>query len=171
MRLKEIYLVAALLVSGVRAAEPEQKSIPVEESEKYIGAIFPPYPDSIKVSGGVLVDQPSNDLKFALETVTDGNQMLLWFAKEAFPGKKGVTKWEVIDVMKYPTTAAGESIVMQFCRKWDLVDHELIAIVRYDKDVEVFKNVKRAWRANRNSEEFEEISTKGIECVNESHGL
>lgn len=171
MRLKLFCLVLALFNPAVMAAEPKQKTHSVDEFRKYIGIEFPPYPDNIKKSGGALVDQPSKGLKFSIQTVENGKQMLLWFAQEASSDKKGVNKWKVMDVMKYPTFPQGEALVMQLCRIGGDFDQELMAVVKYNKYVEILTDVKRAWRANRDTGKFEKISTKEIECINESYGL
>ena len=50
-------------------------------------------------------------------------------------------------------------------------DKEIVAIVDYQRGVEYFTRVRKAWRANRQTEKFEVIPTRGIKCENDGFGL
>jgi hypothetical protein len=47
---------------------------------------------------------------------------------------------------------------------------QIIAIVR-NEDVEIYKNIKKAWKINTKLKRFEEIPVKDIECVNDGYGV
>ncbi|MBW4617351.1 MAG: hypothetical protein KME21_29860 [Desmonostoc vinosum HA7617-LM4] len=49
-------------------------------------------------------------------------------------------------------------------------DPEIVAIVKY-QDSEYWRQIKKAWRSNRNLGKFEEISPRNIACENPGWGV
>ncbi|MBD2496679.1 hypothetical protein H6G75_20405 [Nostoc sp. FACHB-280] len=49
-------------------------------------------------------------------------------------------------------------------------DPEIVAIVKY-QDTEYWRQITKAWRSNRNSGKFEEISPRNIACENPGWGV
>ncbi|MBE9056555.1 hypothetical protein IQ237_11040 [Sphaerospermopsis sp. LEGE 08334] len=56
------------------------------------------------------------------------------------------------------------------CRRNGVSDHDIIAVAKI-QDTEYFRQIQKAWRANRKTRKFEAISTKGVICENIGYGL
>ena len=72
--------------------------------------------------------------------------------------------------MPWPELEGDQSVVITLCTRDGVPDPEILAVVDYDPDQPEF-GARRAWRMNRENGRIEPISSRGVACVNESHGL
>ncbi|MEP5611271.1 MAG: hypothetical protein ABJP45_03435 [Cyclobacteriaceae bacterium] len=76
---------------------------------------------------------------------------------------------EMLDIL-VTTQGQGEFISYQLCQSNKKMDQEIVALVKME-DKKYYDNIKSAWRANRKTGEFEEISVDSIRCRNEGFGI
>jgi hypothetical protein len=96
-----------------------------------------------------------------------------WFEIIVARDSKGTPTFQVIDVLKLPKLSksdtraggAGSPCLLKGVR-----DLEIVAIAQY-QDAEYWRQIKKAWRSNRNSGKFEEISPRNIACENPGWGV
>ena len=67
--------------------------------------------------------------------------------------------------------AEDEFISIQLCQKEGTKDMEIIALSKLENEKEYYDQIKKAWRANRQTGKIEEISPSNIKCMNEGYGI
>lgn len=148
------------------------KSVP-DSLRKYIGMEFPPLPDTF--SSGFGQDLPPDAAysghEFAINIANNGTNKLLLFSKLKNRDRQGKAYWVVVDILILPELQSAERFLSDGCKRGQgtEVDHEILAIIAFDKEVETSRyvtnnKVLRAWRVNRSIEAIEEILTVDIEC-------
>ena len=108
------------------------------------------------------------DDTYRLLFVRISGKKALLFTKAVGLDDSGVTKRTVLDVLYFPVSI--ESLNTLFCGpgvRSGNYDPEIVADNNYDWTKDYFP-VSLAWRANRQTERFENISPEGVWCVNES---
>lgn len=96
---------------------------------------------------------------------------MLWFEYMTHLDDKGIAQWEVKDVMVLPRVPKKQVLAYYNCFLNNRPDGEIAAVLDYEPGVEYFTRAHRAWRANRQTEKFETIPTKGIKCENLGFGM
>ena len=91
-----------------------------------------------------------------------GNTTIVFFSKKI----EGDSLYQVYDVLEIKDAMKGWEIKIATCSDNHNPNVEIVALVR-STNAEVAKVIKRAWRFNRDKIRFEQIPTKGIECINE----
>lgn len=148
------------------------KSVP-DSLREYIEMEIPPLPGNF--SSGFAQDlspdsaYPSHE--FAINIAYDGTNNLLLFSKLKYRDKQGKAYWVVLDILILPKLQSAERFLTDGCKtgQGTEVNHEILAIIAFDKEVETSRyvtnnKVLRAWRVNRSVEAIEEIPTDDIEC-------
>ena len=148
------------------------KLVPVE-FRHYIGLIVPPYPEEVLHGGGGKMggysstgyDNPS----FGFAHVRIDEFYTLWFEMFSYRDQKKRAYWEVLDILILPELRRDEVYNHDGCLLNGEYDGEILVIGLLDQ--EAFRTryitndkVRMAWRANREKQVFELISTEGIEC-------
>lgn len=139
------------------------------------------HPKGIQYFGSWIVDDPgypslalgSRATVYGISQVKKGNQEMLWFEIVVNRDRTGnPSQWLVIDVLTLPKTNKSYTMVGQggSCRRNGVSDHDIIAVAKI-QDTEYFRQIQKAWRANRKTRKFEAISTKGVICENTGYGL
>lgn len=156
-------------VSAQRAAAPVKQNI---DTAKYIGLRHgPTLPAGLKSLGGGLVSAVGDTREYGMAEIHRGTTKMLWFERLTHHDDKGVPYWEVKDVLVLPPVPKKQVLVYALCLLNNQPDGEIAAIADLEPDVQYFSRVRRAWRANRQTEKFEAIPTKGIKCENLGFGL
>jgi hypothetical protein len=164
-----------------------------DNNQSYIGLRYDPpplldaykpnyldHPKGIQYFGGWIVDDPgypslapgSRATVYGISQVKKGNQEMLWFEIVVNRDRTGnPSQWLVIDVLTLPKTNKSYTMVGQggSCRRNGVSDHDIIAVAKI-QDTEYFRQIQKAWRANRKTRKFEAISTKGVICLNTDSG-
>jgi hypothetical protein len=125
-------------------------------------------PRGLKDLGGWIVGDPYASRVYGISHVKKGNQQILWLEIVTID-KNRRNNHQVIDVLNLPKLNKSEQI-NSFCMLKGVRDPEIIVIAKY-QDTEYFRNIKKAWRANRTSGKFEQISTQNIACENLGWGV
>ena len=79
----------------------------------------------------------------------------------------GKILWLVIDVLTLPKINKSYTMVGHggSCLRNGVSDLDIIAVAK-DTNSEYFRQIQKAWRANRKTRKFEAISRKGVICEN-----
>jgi hypothetical protein len=97
---------------------------------------------------------------------------MLWF-EIIFTDSQGKANYQVIDVLNLPKLSKSEIVIggqAGVCLLRGVPDQEITVIAKY-QDTEYLRQIKKAWRANRKSNKFEEVSTRNIACENPGWGV
>ena len=141
------------------------------DTAQYIGLRHgPALPTGLQQVGGSLVSAIGDEKEYVMTEVHKGATRMLWFERLTHRDEKGVAYSEVRDVMSIPRLPKKQLFVYAFCLLNNKPDGEIAAVVDKD-DAQYFTRVRRAWRANRQTEKFEAISNKGIKCENVGFGM
>ncbi|MBD2131373.1 hypothetical protein H6F47_02595 [Sphaerospermopsis sp. FACHB-1094] len=62
------------------------------------------------------------------------------------------------------------TLIGYHCLRNGIRDYSIIAVAK-DTNSEYFRQIQKAWRANRKTRKFEAISTKGVICENTGYGV
>ena len=147
----------------VSAGEPTNLS-------RYIGSTYPPLEPGLREVSGTIIGHPIEGLTYSVAWISKGQEQMLWLTSTPSDGKKGEIIWTILDAFTLPKYKPGETLVIGFCTLNNESDPEILALVKYEEDQEVFRHVTKAWRANRGTKKFETIKSNGISCANESYG-
>ena len=137
-----------------------------------IGKIFreikeiPQFTNYEEVQAALL--EPLNGVDFAVKELRNGDTVVLLFEK--LHPLVNINKFEILDVLEITSINEDDLICFQSCQKDSLRDSEIVAITKYDENLEYFKDIIQAWRADRENGKFISIDPKGIECLNEGFG-
>ena len=169
-----VFLLFCLVVSVTLAPAVAQRA-PVKQNTditKYIGLRHgKALPPGLKWIGGSLVSAVRDEKEYGMAEIHRGTTKMLWFERLTHRDDNGTAYWEVKDVMVLPRLPKKQVFLYAFCLLNDQHDSEIAAVADYDADAQYFTRVHRAWRANRQTEKFEAIPTKGIKCENDGLGL
>ena len=167
-------LIFCLMASFALAPAAAQRA-PVKQNTditKYIGLRHgKALPPGLKWIGGSLVSAVRDEKEYGMTEIHRGTTKMLWFERLTHRDDNGTAYWEVKDVMVLPRLPKKQVFLYAFCLLNDQHDSEIAAVADYDADAQYFTRVRRAWRANRQTEKFEAIPTKGIKCENDGLGL
>lgn len=163
-------LLAFVVLAPSRPAA--QQAASAVEASRYIGLRYEKtLPAGLKWVGASLVSDPYKDTRqYSLMEVHRGRVKMLWFKFMTERDAAGQPHWEVKDVLVLPRLTRTQLLTYAVCFSGNRPDGEIVAVVEYT-DTEFFRRVRRAWRANRATETFEQIPTRGIKCTNEGHGM
>ena len=168
-----VFILAPSRPAAQRAAPADTRNASAAEAARYVGLRYrgDSMPAGLKWVGGALVSDPYKDAKdYKLTEVHRGRVRMLLFDSLTHRDAAGMPHWEVKDVLVLPRVPRNQLITYSLCWLGGRLDREIAAVVEYT-DTEYFTRVRRAWRANRATEKFEAIPTKGIKCENEGYGV
>lgn len=135
----------------------------------YIGSTYPPLPKEIKKESGIVIGDPIQNIMYSVAWISKGQEQMLWFSNAKSDVKNADIVWTVLDAIPVLKYKHGETLVIGLCSINNEPDPEILALVKYAEDQEFFRNIVKAWRANRVTKSFETIKPNGISCANESY--
>lgn len=177
MRLSGLFFIAcaAVLLPGAYAQRAPSRKAQDKSAAgpgKYIGLRHgPSLPRGLKGTGGGLISDASDAEEHAISEVQKGRVKMLWLDRLTHRDDSGKAHWEVKDVLVLPAIPRKQVLVYALCFSGENRDKEIIAVADYQPGEEYLTRVRRAWRANRKTEKFEEILTEGIRCENVDYGV
>lgn len=135
----------------------------------YVGLRYGTLPAGLEELGGSLldfVDEP----EYALTLIAGPSGQMLWLTRFTHWDEAGKPYWNVRAVLHLPALRDDELLSYGgLCQIDGTNDTEIVAIVE-PEDAQWFTKIRRAWRASRSLERFEEIPTSGVACINEGYG-
>jgi hypothetical protein len=169
-------VITILLITSVftPCAVGQRASSAQTSAEKYVGMqMGKSLPAGLKSKDHFLISSKSGvdiPLDFGIRAVYRARLKMLWFERATQRDAKSVLQWKVLDVLALPPIRRTQILAHSICFIGKEFEPEVFGIFDY-QDKEYFTRVRRAWRANRLSEKFEEIPAKNIKCGNEAWGL
>lgn len=163
----------AVAPSGAQRGSTSNKQRSAQtDAVKYIGRRYgPTQPPGFKYIGGALISELGDKKEYGISEVHKGRVKALWFEYMTHRDQGGVPYWELKDVLVVPPHSSKQVLAYATCLIGNRPDKEIVAVVDYQPNEQYFTRVRRAWRANRQTEKFEVIPTKKIKCENEGYGV
>lgn len=93
--------------------------------------------------------------------ISDGKNTLILFTKHIPPNRS-----KILAILNIGMVDIGAKIFMAMCRIDKKNDGYIVAIVNTRPRKEYFNDVTKAWRVNLKTNKFDNISVKGIDCLN-----
>lgn len=157
---------------GQQALSPTPKNISADEITKFVGLRYSlSLPNGLENVGGALVSNVNDSTRYSISQIHKGKVKMLWF-ELMNRDNSGASYSEVKDVLVLPKIRKNQVLVSySACLLNDKLDNEIVAIAYDLPDEEYYTRIHRAWRANRETEKFEEIPVKGIKCENIGYGV
>jgi hypothetical protein len=173
--MKALVITVLLITSVLTPCSVGQRASSAQTSaEKYVGTrIGKSLPAGLKSKDHFLISSKSGvdiPMDFGIRSVYKARLRMLWFERVTQRDAKSVLQWKVLDVLALPPIRKNQILAHSICFIGDEFEPEVLGIFDY-QDKQYFTRVRRAWRANRLSEKFEEIPAKNIKCENEGWGV
>lgn len=129
------------------------------------------YIDPKKITGlkgwrfmqGDLISPIDDTEALTVDVYVKGTSATVLFSVKEDTAAKG---WTIADVLEVKNIAKGWVIKTGTCSEGSNEDITLVALVKETK-AEHMKNVKQAWRCNRDKRRIETAAIKNVSCLNE----
>lgn len=108
--------------------------------------------------------------EYIIDHVSQESTELVWFCKLTHRDEEGRPFLRILDALILPKFNPNEQLYLGTCSYKDMEDPEIVAFIKVIQN-ELETKVVKAWRANRQTKIFEEISTEHVICVDESFYL
>ena len=168
MKTLVVSLIIGVIVSTSPAQQKKSASTQARDKKPYLGLRYAgnKLPAGHKWMAGSLISDPYNDQKqYGVAHVVRGRVNMMWFDLLTHNDAEGQPHWIIKDVLFLPPIAKNQLLFHVDCSLGDKPDSELVVIVDSVLREGYYTSVRHAWRANRRTEKFEPIATKGIKCV------
>jgi hypothetical protein len=123
---------------------------------------------------GTVINYESSKWEYAFQVIQKGNQRMILFEKIIETGKPN-KDFKILDTIVINDLKENEFISIGLCRKNGKFDSRIFTIIENDinnNEVEFFKKIKKAWKANLDTKKIEKLNKiSGIECTNEGYGI
>ncbi len=96
-----------------------------------------------------------------------GKKHYLWLEKITGRDRKGVPHWVVKDVLEFKTLKKNQEFLFSHsstCTNDEEEDLDTIVLAEFNRKTLQYR-VLKAWKANVETEKFEKISIRGIQCA------
>ena len=146
---------------------------PSQSQEQYVGLDH--IPSHLKFTQGWLIQNS----QYGLSEIIDANcvdrftcnssiEPMIWLKKYLGNKPDGKPIYQVVDVMEIPTSlnTSKEMQLLSFCQRNNQPTPEIFAWGLFEYDQDYFTKIDKAWQANVNTGQLEEISTDNIKCIN-----
>lgn len=120
------------------------------------------------VGGSLITDPYSKEKQYGVTEVAKGRKRMMWFDSLTHHDAAGNPHWEIKDVLFLPPMRKNQLLFYVDCHRFNRPDPELVVILDNVIRGGHFGRVRHAWRANRQTEKFEQLAAAGIKC--EGHG-
>lgn len=117
------------------------------------------------VAGSVL--EPTRD-NYSIATIIKGNYNILLFEKDLLINNGSTVRYKLLDTLNIGVLKKPYAIVYSSCRISRKNNSEIVALVK-GENKEYFTKILKTWKANKKTERFEKISTKGIDCFDNGY--
>jgi hypothetical protein len=149
-------------------------SIPIfvsAQKSKYIGYKYKPVsmdevlPGGVKNLGGAIITEIDSKQTYGIGRYGKEKAQMLWLEYAAARNQKGILEWEVKDVLVFPNFGKKQELLYGSyeCKQNNKFTSKLVVLAEQPRKG-YFYIIRRAWRANLQTEKFVEIPTAGIRC-------
>ncbi len=157
MKLKIFLLLTIFLLPTLVSA---QNLIGYEHKGVIFGAKLP---NGAKDLGGGLL----SDEDYGVSRYTTKNNFMLWLEKIVERDADGIPTWQVKDILTFPKLKKNQEFLLSYssnCQQNDNESLDLVVMAEFSSKKKTYK-INGAWLANVETEKFEKVSIKGIECA------
>ena len=168
---RSLLLLVLLFSPPLQGQQTSAKLTPTKEKIPYIGVRYAgnKLPRGYKWVGGALLTDPySKEKQYGVTEVSKGGVKMMWLDLLTHHDAAGNAHWEIKDVLFLPSMRRNQLLFYVNCLRFDKPDPELIVITAAVVRGGYYGRPRHAWRANRQSEKFQQIPLAGIKC--ESQG-
>lgn len=168
MKIRYLFLIFIIFACGAKTEKPAQKIV-IKNVQDYVGLRYGQDSnlEGIVYQGGNLLE-PLNGVEYGVSNVLKDSLNLLWLEKLTHRDAEGKANWEILDVLVLPEMSELEGLLISVCLQNNQPDPEIIAIGMFSEEENMIP-VRKAWRANRQLEKFEEIATESVTCLMDTH--
>jgi len=152
---------------GVSMTDSSAHRLPAQY-QSIIGLEFGPdnFPTGFQEHTGYVMGFIEGD-EYIIDHVSQESTELVWFCKLTHRDEEGRPFLRILDALILPQLNPNEQLYLGTCSYKDMEDPEIVAIIKQIQN-ELETKVIQAWRANRQTKIFEEISNEYVRCVDES---
>jgi hypothetical protein len=141
-----------------------------------IGAVIPPAPNDLTHRSGACITSNRGyahmcDYSIGILQNASGQPSVVYAGRLVGRDSSGQPTWHVVDTFPHPDLPANYFIAVSTCRLDGRDDQTVIAAVRFEETQEWLDEALWARRFDLDQERFLDVSTKGIDCLNEAWGL
>ncbi len=155
----KLLLLLTFLVFALDAAAQEKEFVGYKHKGVVVGETLP---NGVKDLGGGLL---SNE-NYGVSRFSKGKKHYLWLEKITVRDGEGVPNWVVRDVLEFDALKKNQEFLLSYsstCTTGGKENLDTIVLVEHQPKTKKLKILK-AWKANVQTEKFEKISTRGIQC-------
>jgi hypothetical protein len=116
------------------------------------------------IGGALLTDPYSKEKQYGVTEVSKGGAKMMWLDRLTHHDAAGNAHWEIKDVLFLPPMRKNQLLFYVNCFRANKPDSELVVITDPAVRGGYYGRVRYAWRANRQTEKFEQIRVTGIKC-------
>lgn len=116
------------------------------------------------IGGALLTDPYSAEKQYGVTEVSKGRVKMMWLDRLTHHDAAGNAHWEIKDVLFLPPLRKHQLLFYVNCSLANKPDSELIVIADAVVRGGYYTRVRHSWRANRQSEKFQQIPVAGIKC-------
>ncbi len=155
------------IILCVEHAYCQSKSVP---AHSIIGSVYRRIDEVVAFKGyqeqeGSMLNPTSDN--YGISRIAKLGYNILVFERIIPDGIK--VRFKLLDTLHIGRLTQRRAVIPVLCDLNKKNDSEIVALVIMD-DNEYFTKVIKAWRANKRTNRFERISTKGISCLNDGYG-
>jgi hypothetical protein len=167
MRIRILIATAVLFLPTLVFAQTDYRSKYV--NYKYKGVVpSTSLPNGVKHFGGGLIGDIDADPVYGISQVETGRTKMLWFEVSTGKDARGVTGWNVIDVLAFPALLKSDYLFFYGdpaigCTRSGSDIPNLVGVGRIIRRQGIFQPSK-LWVANLETKKFEPLSLSGIKC-------
>jgi hypothetical protein len=158
MNLKILFLLAFLIFPPLAAAQ-QKEFIGYRHKGVLYGKTLS---NGVRDLGGGLL----SDENYGVSRFAKGAKQMLWLEKITSRDKKGIPRWEVLDVLVINKPKKNQEFLFSFSSPCTENGEENLDLIVLAQSQAAEKNYKvlEAWRADLLKEKFEKIPVEGIKC-------
>ena len=116
------------------------------------------------IGGALLTDPYSDEKQYGVTEVSKGRVRMMWLDRLTHHDAAGNAHWEIKDVLFLPPMRKDQLLFYVGCFQANKPDPELVVITDAVVRGGYYGRVRHAWRANRQTEKFQQIPVAGIKC-------
>ena len=168
MSLIQSFLLLVLFV--LPASQGQQTSVgqnSTNDKSPYIGLRYSgnKLPPGHKSIGGTLLTDPySKEKQYGVMEVSKGRVRMMWLDLFTHDDAAGNPNWEIKDLLFLPPMGKNQLLLYVDCYLRDKPDRGLVVIADDVIREGYYARVRHAWRANIQTEKFQQIPVTGIKC-------
>lgn len=142
-------------------------------ADAWVGVIYEggSLPGAAEYRSGSVID---TTFTYAVTEASLANERFLLLDSLVAHTDDGRAVWKILDAFRLPALEESESLIDVGCNEVGAEPESIFAIVRHEgmvfTDIEIFHDIRAAWRASIEAGRFVELDPGNVECVNVMYG-